>query len=78
MQIEDVKKLMQVTELIRNISVIAHVDHGKTTLSDCLIANSGLIDQSKAGNEQYMTTDSEGKNRGITIKSTGISLLHEQ
>lgn len=42
--IQEIHKLMHKTENIRNITVIAHVDHGKSTLSDCLIARAGLMD----------------------------------
>jgi elongation factor 2 len=62
---------------IRNMSVIAHVDHGKSTLTDSLIAKAGIIAQAKAGEERYMDTRDDEKERGITIKSTGVSLFYE-
>jgi len=62
---------------IRNMSVIAHVDHGKSTLSDSLVAKAGIIAQKNAGNERYMDTRDDEKERGITIKSTGVSLYYE-
>jgi elongation factor 2 len=68
---------MEHPDFIRNISVIAHVDHGKTTLTDSLIAKAGIISEESAGKKRYMTTDKEGQERGITIKSTGVSLLYE-
>ena len=64
-------------ENIRNMSVIAHVDHGKSTLSDSLVAKAGIIAQKNAGNERYMDTRDDEKERGITIKSTGVSLYYE-
>mmetsp|Transcript_7269 Transcript_7269/g.6411 ORF Transcript_7269/g.6411 Transcript_7269/m.6411 type:complete len:401 (+) Transcript_7269:85-1287(+) len=59
------------------MSVIAHVDHGKTTLTDSLIAFAGIIAQEKVGIARGMDTDEEEKTRGITIKSSGISLYYE-
>jgi len=62
---------------IRNMSVIAHVDHGKSTLSDSLISKAGIIAQANAGNARFMDTRDDEQARGITIKSTGVSLFYE-
>jgi len=59
------------------MSVIAHVDHGKSTLSDSLIAKAGIIAGKTAGDARYMDTREDEKERGITIKSTGVSLYYE-
>jgi len=59
---------------IRNMSVIAHVDHGKSTLTDSLVAAAGIIALEDAGNVRLTDTRQDEKDRGITIKSTGISL----
>jgi elongation factor 2 len=61
---------------IRNMSVIAHVDHGKTTMTDNLVANAGIIAAAKAGEMCYTQTRADEQERGITIKSTAISLYH--
>lgn len=72
--IEQIAEIMAQPDQIRNMSVIAHVDHGKSTLSDSLIARAGIIAMKNAGNERYMDTRQDEKDRGITIKSTGVSL----
>jgi elongation factor 2 len=56
------------------MSVIAHVDHGKSTLTDSLVAAAGIIAKEDAGNVRLTDTRQDEKDRGITIKSTGISL----
>ena len=72
--IDEVRNIMDDSTAIRNFSVIAHVDHGKSTLSDSLIAKAGIIANKSAGEERYMDTREDEKERGITIKSTGVSL----
>lgn len=72
--IDQIAEIMAKPDQIRNMSVIAHVDHGKSTLSDSLIARAGIIANKSAGQERYMDTRQDEKDRGITIKSTGVSL----
>ena len=60
----------------RNICILAHVDHGKTTLTDCLISSNGIISAKLAGRVRYMDSTEEEQARGITMKSSAISLLH--
>jgi len=62
---------------IRNMSVIAHVDHGKSTLSDSLVAKAGIIAMAKAGDVRFMDGRKDEQERGITIKASAISLYHE-
>ncbi|KAJ7633312.1 P-loop containing nucleoside triphosphate hydrolase protein [Mycena polygramma] len=69
--VEEIRGLMAKPTNIRNMSVIAHVDHGKTTLTDTLIFRAGI---SAPGGGRYMDTRPDEKDRGITIKSTAISL----
>jgi len=71
---DEIRSIMDDSNSIRNLSVIAHVDHGKSTLSDSLIAKAGIIAMKNAGDERYMDTREDEKERGITIKSTGVSL----
>lgn len=75
--VEQLRALMDRPDYIRNMSVIAHVDHGKTTLTDSLIARAGIISVDSAGRKRWMTTDKEGQDRGITIKSSGVTLCYE-
>lgn len=62
---------------VRNMSVIAHVDHGKSTLTDSLVQKAGIISAAKAGEARFMDTRKDEQERGITIKSTAISLFAE-
>lgn len=75
--LDEVMEIMKKQDSIRNMSVIAHVDHGKTTLTDSLVAYNGIIAMEKVGSSCCMDTSEEEKIRGITIKSTGISLYYE-
>jgi elongation factor 2 len=75
--IEQIREIMDDANHIRNMSVIAHVDHGKSTLTDSLIAKAGIIAGEKAGNARFTDTREDEQERGITIKSTGVSLYYE-
>jgi elongation factor 2 len=75
--IDQVRAIMDNQNNIRNMSVIAHVDHGKSTLTDSLIAKAGIIAAEKAGDTRYTDTRKDEAERGITIKSTGVSLYYE-
>lgn len=75
--IDQVREIMDNQDNIRNMSVIAHVDHGKSTLTDSLVAKAGIIAEDKAGDTRYMDTRKDEQKRGITIKSTGVSLYYE-
>ena len=74
---EQLRALMDLKYNIRSMSVIAHVDHGKSTLTDSLVAKAGIIAQKHAGETRYTDTRADEAERGITIKSTGISMFFE-
>ena len=63
-------------ERIRNLCVLAHVDHGKTTLSDHLIASNGLIHPRLVGKLRFLDSRDDEQQRGVTMKSSSISLLY--
>ncbi len=70
-------KVISNKDQIRNFSVIAHVDHGKTTMSDSLLSGCGIISPSVAGEALALDTMDMEQKRGITINSTNITLYHE-
>ncbi len=75
---EQVLKIIKNKDQIRNFGVIAHVDHGKTTMSDSLLAHSGIIAPSAAGSALAMDFDKEEQERGITIYQANVTLHYTQ
>ncbi len=74
---ELVHKLMYDPERILNIGIAAHIDHGKTTLSDNLLAGAGLMSEELAGKQLVLDFDEQEQDRGITIDAANISMVHE-
>ncbi|MCA9820830.1 MAG: GTP-binding protein, partial [Nitrosarchaeum sp.] len=74
----EVLKIIKNKDQIRNFGVIAHVDHGKTTMSDSLLAYSGIIAPSAAGKALAMDFDKEEQERGITIYQANVTLHFSQ
>ncbi|HVC58735.1 MAG TPA: elongation factor EF-2 [Candidatus Acidoferrales bacterium] len=72
--VEEIAKLMTNIDQIRNIAIIAHVHHGKTTLTDSLLVKAGLISKAVSGDVLYTNYEAIEKDRRMTIKSANISL----
>lgn len=71
-----------VSDCLRSSSVYSYltsiqVDHGKSTLTDSLVSKAGIIASAKAGDMRFTDTRDDEKERGITIKSTAISMYFE-
>ncbi|MGH0186815.1 UNVERIFIED_CONTAM: hypothetical protein FKN15_022611 [Acipenser sinensis] len=75
--VDQIREIMDKKSNIRNMSVIAHVDHGKSTLTDSLVSKAGIIAGARAGETRFTDTRKDEQERCITIKSTAISLFYE-
>ncbi len=74
--IKKAQKLMSKIDMIRNIGIAAHIDHGKTTLSDNLIAGAGMMSEELAGKQLLLDYDEQEQARGITINAANASMVH--
>uniref|UniRef100_A0A8C1DQU4 Elongation factor 2 n=1 Tax=Cyprinus carpio carpio TaxID=630221 RepID=A0A8C1DQU4_CYPCA len=75
--VDQIRAIMDKKSNIRNMSVIAHVDHGKSTLTDSLVSKAGIIASARAGETRFTDTRKDEQERCITIKSTAISMFYE-
>jgi len=73
--IDQIREIMDIKTNIRNMSVIAHVDHGKSTLTDSLVSKAGIISSAKAGEQRFTDTRQDEQDRCITIKSTLVKTI---
>ncbi len=74
--IQKAQMLMDKPKMIRNIGTAAHIDHGKTTLSDNLIAGAGMMSEELAGRQLMLDYDEQEQARGITINAANVSMVH--
>ena len=74
---EEVARIMSDVQHIRNVAIVAHVHHGKTTLTDSLLAKAGIISKASAGELLYTNYEAIEKDRKMTIKSANISLAFQ-
>ena len=72
-----VVEAMKRPTLIRNIAIAAHIDHGKTTLSDNLLSGAGMISEELAGKQRFMDFHDDEASRGITIDAANVSMIHK-
>ncbi|XP_039450927.1 elongation factor-like GTPase 1 [Culex pipiens pallens] len=75
-ELSQLVELQRQPDHIRNICILAHVDHGKTTLADSLIASNGIISQRLAGKLRYLDSRPDEQERQITMKSSSIALQY--
>jgi len=73
---QQVKGLMHNPEKIRNIAIAAHIDHGKTTFSDNLLAGAGMMSEELAGKQLVLDFHEDEATRGITIDAANVSMVH--
>lgn len=75
--VDKVLRLMGKRESIRNICTSAHIDHGKTTFSDNLLAGAGMMSEALAGKACVLDFHEDEQQRGITIDAANVSMVHE-
>lgn len=75
--LERIKGLIKKQQQIRNLGIVAHIDHGKTTLSDNLLFNAGMISKEGAGKQLALDFHEDEQARGITINAANVSMVHE-
>ena len=68
-------ELMKDQTLIRNLGTAAHIDHGKTTFSDNLIAGAGMMSADNAGSQRVLDYDEQEAARGITINAASAAMV---
>jgi elongation factor 2 len=74
--VDQVMGIMQKPSNIRNIAICAHIDHGKTTFSDNLLAGAGMMSKEDAGKALKLDFHEDEQERGITIDTASVSMVH--
>ncbi|MDP6600117.1 MAG: elongation factor EF-2, partial [Candidatus Woesearchaeota archaeon] len=74
--VDRVMRIMKKPESIRNIAICAHIDHGKTTFSDNLLAGAGMMSKEDAGKALKLDFHEDEQERGITIDTAAVSMVH--
>lgn len=74
--VDKVTRIMKKPQNIRNIAICAHIDHGKTTFSDNLLAGAGMMSEDLAGKACVLDFHEDEIQRGITIDSASVSMVH--
>ena len=72
-----IPEMMRNTDRIRNIGIVAHIHHGKTTLRDNLLAAAGMISNELAGKQLYLNFDEQEQARLLTINNADVTIVHE-
>lgn len=75
--IAEITALIDKPEQIRNMGIVAHIDHGKTTLSDNLLYHAGMISKEMAGKQLALDFHEDERIRGITINAANVSMVHK-
>lgn len=75
--VDRVTRIMENPDNIRNIAICAHIDHGKTTFSDNLLAGAGMMSKDDAGKALKLDFHADEQERGITIDTAAVSMVHE-
>ncbi|MFH1316484.1 MAG: elongation factor EF-2 [Candidatus Woesearchaeota archaeon] len=75
--VDKITRIMKKPENIRNLAIAAHIDHGKTTFTDNLLAGAGMMSKEDAGKSLKMDFHQDEQERGITIDTAAVSMVHE-
>ena len=75
--VDRVMRISQKPTNIRNIAICAHIDHGKTTFSDNLLAGAGMMSEELAGKACALDFHEDESSRGITIDTASVSMVHK-
>src|SRR3989338_3556555 len=75
--VDRVMRISRIPDHIRNIAICAHIDHGKTTFSDNLLAGAGMMSKEDAGKALKLDFHEDEKERGITIDTAAVSMVNE-